>query len=338
MNHYSYMRSCERYDDDEVDPCLAANVRLRKQYCFGLSRLKFYLCLVASLLLIILLSLLLLFFLYRDYVPLFAGAKDFTTAGNESTTPTTTSPPTRASTSPSIASQTHSPSTAVKIEASSRAPTEPTSLPPSVVVKVEESTEATTPTPTEATTPSPTEATTPPPTEATTPPPTEATTPPPTKATTPSPTKATTPPSTKATSPPTSSAPVRIKPTTSSPFPETTTAASIKKSTSSGDHWLGLERVHAAAKKGLLRLRDNNNMRFTTIDADNDAFDKKNCARWHERGAWWHKECTKISLNGKYIESDGRFRGLAWHYENSKNASMYYNIKPKNSLMMYQYI
>ncbi|XP_030565652.1 angiopoietin-related protein 7-like isoform X2 [Drosophila novamexicana] len=46
-------------------------------------------------------------------------------------------------------------------------------------------------------------------------------------------------------------------------------------------------------------LAHHRNMKFTTYDRDNDAWNDGNCASNH-RGAWWYSYCAASNLNGKY--------------------------------------
>ena len=40
-------------------------------------------------------------------------------------------------------------------------------------------------------------------------------------------------------------------------------------------------------------------MEFTTFDADNDNWQRRNCADNHEGGFWWN-DCGRQSINGRY--------------------------------------
>ncbi|XP_061196048.1 fibrinogen C domain-containing protein 1-B-like [Saccostrea echinata] len=55
-------------------------------------------------------------------------------------------------------------------------------------------------------------------------------------------------------------------------------------------------------------------MRFTTKDQDNDESEIRNCAtRYH--GAWWHNDCYRSHLNGKYAfspDADGNY--VVWYH------------------------
>ncbi|XP_002132314.3 angiopoietin-related protein 7-like isoform X1 [Drosophila pseudoobscura] len=46
------------------------------------------------------------------------------------------------------------------------------------------------------------------------------------------------------------------------------------------------------------------NMKFSTLDRDNDTSEKNNCAK-HHGGGWWFSYCAQSFLNGKYYE-DGK--------------------------------
>ncbi|XP_041448337.1 microfibril-associated glycoprotein 4-like [Drosophila obscura] len=59
----------------------------------------------------------------------------------------------------------------------------------------------------------------------------------------------------------------------------------------------------------------NLDMKFTTLDRDNDMSEKGNCAIAHA-GGWWFKNCSRSSLNGKYYD-DGKitacqYYGIFW--------------------------
>ena len=56
-----------------------------------------------------------------------------------------------------------------------------------------------------------------------------------------------------------------------------------------------------------------NNMRFSTKDADNDAFIQIHCSRLY-RGGWWYSSCYKSNLNGYYYDRNqtAKFDGIIW--------------------------
>ncbi|KAK0407177.1 hypothetical protein QR680_019056 [Steinernema hermaphroditum] len=80
----------------------------------------------------------------------------------------------------------------------------------------------------------------------------------------------------------------------------------------------------------------NNEMPFTTVDADNDSR-ANNCALFKNYGGWWHKDCTFYALNGRYGSRAGSTRDLCWLYKgrpNEKRLAHTYNINPKFTKMM----
>lgn len=76
----------------------------------------------------------------------------------------------------------------------------------------------------------------------------------------------------------------------------------------------------------------NDGQLFTTVDIDNDANLNRNSANYRQKGGWWHKDHTFISLNGAYSINNKSY-GQSWYY-NGKIKS--YNIKPKYSLMLFR--
>ncbi|XP_052873621.1 ficolin-2-like [Anopheles cruzii] len=76
-------------------------------------------------------------------------------------------------------------------------------------------------------------------------------------------------------------------------------------------------------------------MKFTTIDADNDIWEK-NCAL-HYTGAWWYNQCHKSNLNGQYLKGETKefATGMVWqtfrgyHYA-LKSAKMMIRSNVKN--------
>ena len=62
-------------------------------------------------------------------------------------------------------------------------------------------------------------------------------------------------------------------------------------------------------------LKNQNNMKFTTPDQDNDNYSSGNCATKYS-GAWWHNSCMTSHLNGlnygpsESVETD---TGIYWN-------------------------
>ncbi|KFB48055.1 AGAP004918-PA-like protein [Anopheles sinensis] len=74
-------------------------------------------------------------------------------------------------------------------------------------------------------------------------------------------------------------------------------------------------------------------MHFTTLDADNDVWNK-NCAVSFT-GAWWYKDCHRSNLNGKYLRGETKefATGMVWqpfrgYHHSLKTAKMM--IRPLN--------
>ncbi|XP_050087793.1 ficolin-2-like [Anopheles aquasalis] len=51
--------------------------------------------------------------------------------------------------------------------------------------------------------------------------------------------------------------------------------------------------------------------KFSTKDRDNDK-SSRHCAREHE-GAWWHRACTNVNLNGRYMNAEDE-KSIHWYY------------------------
>ncbi|KAE9549396.1 hypothetical protein FO519_007386, partial [Halicephalobus sp. NKZ332] len=84
----------------------------------------------------------------------------------------------------------------------------------------------------------------------------------------------------------------------------------------------------------------NNGQQFTTFGADNDKSKRLHCALFRGNGAWWHKDCTFVALNGEYGMKDGKTRGMHWFYqkksEGQNGALISYAIKPEKSLIKFR--
>lgn len=75
-----------------------------------------------------------------------------------------------------------------------------------------------------------------------------------------------------------------------------------------------------------------NNMKFTTLDQDNDGHSSSNCATmW--RSAWWFNACFHTNPNGEYADSEKTSTEyIAWyHWKNSYISlkSMQLMIRPR---------
>jgi hypothetical protein len=57
-------------------------------------------------------------------------------------------------------------------------------------------------------------------------------------------------------------------------------------------------------------LKYHNGRSFTTLDQDNDAFPRRNCANKHS-GGWWYNKCIESNLNGKYNSTKNQ-QGVTW--------------------------
>lgn len=75
-------------------------------------------------------------------------------------------------------------------------------------------------------------------------------------------------------------------------------------------------------------LSDNNGLKFSTKDQDNDAM-VKSCAVVHQ-GAWWFGACSRSNLNGLYQKSAVKWtwKGIVWYHFDKDGVSM------KNARMM----
>ncbi|XP_065923917.1 microfibril-associated glycoprotein 4 [Magallana gigas] len=75
-------------------------------------------------------------------------------------------------------------------------------------------------------------------------------------------------------------------------------------------------------------LSDNNGLKFSTKDQDNDAM-VKSCAVVHQ-GAWWFGACSRSNLNGLYQKSAVKWtwKGIVWYHFDKGGVSM------KNARMM----
>lgn len=61
-----------------------------------------------------------------------------------------------------------------------------------------------------------------------------------------------------------------------------------------------------------------NHMEFTTMDRDNDNYEK-NCAEIYKNG-WWYNRCFLVNLNG--VENGQPNYGILWMDDNNKLTHM----------------
>uniref|UniRef100_A0AC34QQN7 Fibrinogen C-terminal domain-containing protein n=1 Tax=Panagrolaimus sp. JU765 TaxID=591449 RepID=A0AC34QQN7_9BILA len=83
--------------------------------------------------------------------------------------------------------------------------------------------------------------------------------------------------------------------------------------------------------------RMNNDQSFTTIDVDNDASKGIQCAKFKKLGAWWHRDCSLVALNGEYGDKTTKPRSMHWLFQRSAGSSIIsYAIKPEKSLIKFR--
>jgi len=83
----------------------------------------------------------------------------------------------------------------------------------------------------------------------------------------------------------------------------------------------------------------NNGQQFTTVDSDNDKSKGLQCSLFRKYGAWWHRDCTFVALNGEYGGTDGKTRGMHWFYQKKSDQNgvlISYAIKPEKSLIKFR--
>ena len=63
----------------------------------------------------------------------------------------------------------------------------------------------------------------------------------------------------------------------------------------------------------------NNNMKFSTIDSDNDRY-SGNCVSVRGGGGWWHDQCSYVYLNDpyKFVTSKASYKEIGWNYQSSQ--------------------
>ncbi|XP_050081952.1 angiopoietin-related protein 1-like [Anopheles aquasalis] len=69
-------------------------------------------------------------------------------------------------------------------------------------------------------------------------------------------------------------------------------------------------------------MADNTGMMFSTKDRDNDHYQARHCAQFHE-SAWWHEACTYANLNGRYIDAEDYKSMFWWDFKNSRQGLSY---------------
>ncbi|XP_055598962.1 microfibril-associated glycoprotein 4-like [Uranotaenia lowii] len=63
-----------------------------------------------------------------------------------------------------------------------------------------------------------------------------------------------------------------------------------------------------------------NNMTFTTLDQDNDEWDRNCAVEYH--GGWWFKNCHHGNLNGEYLLKGDGWKGVYWNTFRGLNYSL----------------
>ncbi|KAI1723113.1 fibrinogen C domain-containing protein 1-A [Ditylenchus destructor] len=91
---------------------------------------------------------------------------------------------------------------------------------------------------------------------------------------------------------------------------------------------------NADKPSGDLFTQMSKHQQFTTVDRDNDMNEHRNGAKFRERGAWWHKDSTLVSLNGKYGSQSHMAEGQSYFWINDRR--MAFNIKPVVSIIMFR--
>ncbi|KAI1723556.1 fibrinogen C domain-containing protein 1-A [Ditylenchus destructor] len=90
---------------------------------------------------------------------------------------------------------------------------------------------------------------------------------------------------------------------------------------------------NADKPSGDLFTQMSRHQQFTTVDRDNDMNERRNEAKFRERGAWWHKDSTLVSLNGKYGSQSHMAEGQSYFWINDRKMV---NIKPMISIIMFR--
>uniref|UniRef100_A0A2M4ARN8 Putative ficolin n=2 Tax=Anopheles triannulatus TaxID=58253 RepID=A0A2M4ARN8_9DIPT len=63
--------------------------------------------------------------------------------------------------------------------------------------------------------------------------------------------------------------------------------------------------------------------KFSTKDQNNDADSTTHCAL-HQEGAWWHWDCTRANLNGRYMNAE-HYKSMRWNYFAHNNQGLSYS-------------
>ncbi|XP_035774639.1 fibrinogen C domain-containing protein 1-like [Anopheles albimanus] len=81
---------------------------------------------------------------------------------------------------------------------------------------------------------------------------------------------------------------------------------------------------HLTTYGGTLKndMADNVGMKFSTKDRDNDKYQARHCAQYHESG-WWYESCTYANLNGRYINAEDVKSMFWWDFKTNREGLSY---------------